>query len=108
MYGKILVPVGGSETSTRGLHEAIKIAKAQGSQLRLVHIVNEFTLNYTYAPGLYAENLIESFVKAGREVLDSAKSRPRRLRIAAMDFSAASDSVVSSLMAAVRSSAANG
>ncbi len=42
MYGKILVPVDGSETSTRGLNEAIKIADAQGSQLRLVHIVNEF------------------------------------------------------------------
>jgi nucleotide-binding universal stress UspA family protein len=73
MYGKILVPVDGSETSTRGLDEAIKIAKAQGSQLRLVHIVNEFILNYTYAPGLYAENLIDSLVKAGREVLDTAE-----------------------------------
>ena len=72
MYSKILVPVDGSETSTRGLNEAIKIAKTQGSELRLVHIVNEFILNYTYAPGLYAESLIESLVKAGREVLDTA------------------------------------
>jgi nucleotide-binding universal stress UspA family protein len=78
MYGKILVPVDGSETSTRGLNEAIKIAKAQGSQLRLVHIVNEFILNYTYAPGLYAENLIESLVKAGREVLDTAEKAAKR------------------------------
>ena len=37
MYGKILVPVDGSETSTRGLNEAIRIAKVEGSQLRLVH-----------------------------------------------------------------------
>jgi nucleotide-binding universal stress UspA family protein len=78
MYGKILVPVDGSETSTRGLNEAIKIAKAQGSQLRLVHIVNEFILNYTYAPGLYAQNLIDSLVKAGREVLDTAEKAAKR------------------------------
>jgi nucleotide-binding universal stress UspA family protein len=74
MYGKILVPVDGSETSTRGLNEAIKIAKAQGSQLRLVHIVNEFVLNYTYSPELYATNLIESLVKLGREVLNAAEA----------------------------------
>ncbi len=77
MYGKILVPVNGSETSTCGLNEAIKIAKAQGSQLRLVHIVNEFILDYTYAPGFYAENLIKSLVKAGREVLDTAEKAAR-------------------------------
>lgn len=77
MYGKILVPVDGSETSTRGLNEAIKIAKAQGSQLRLVHIVNEFILDYTYSAGLYAANLIESLVKSGRAVLEVAEAVAR-------------------------------
>ena len=74
MYGKILVPVDGSETSILGLNEAIKIAKAQGSQLRLVHIVNELILDYTYSPGAYATNLIESLRKAGRAVLDVAET----------------------------------
>jgi nucleotide-binding universal stress UspA family protein len=78
MYGKILVPVDGSETSTRGLNEAIKIAKAQGSELRLVHIVNEFIFDYTYAPGIYAGNLIETLVKGGREVLDMAEKAVKR------------------------------
>jgi len=78
MYGKILVPVDGSGTSTRGLNEAIKIAKAQGSELRLVHIVNEFIFDYTYAPGLYAGNLIETLVKGGREVLDTAEKAVKR------------------------------
>jgi nucleotide-binding universal stress UspA family protein len=78
MYGKILVPVDGSETSTRGLNEAIKIAKVQGSQLRLLHIVNEFVLDYTYSPGLYSANLIESLVKAGRAVLNAAETAAKR------------------------------
>jgi nucleotide-binding universal stress UspA family protein len=78
MYGKILVPVDGSETSTRGLNEAIKIAKAQGSQLRLVHIVNEFILDVTYSAGFFPQNLIESLVKAGRSVLDAAESAAKK------------------------------
>ena len=34
MYQRILVPVDGSDTSKRGLEEAIKVSKALGSQLR--------------------------------------------------------------------------
>jgi nucleotide-binding universal stress UspA family protein len=78
VYGKILVPVDGSETSTRGLNEAIKIAKIQGSQLRLVHIVNEFILDITYSAGCFPNNLIESLVKTGRSVLDAGEAAARK------------------------------
>ncbi len=81
MYGKILVPVDGTETSTLGLNEAINIAKIHGSQLRLVHVVNEFVLDYTYSPGLYATNLIESLRKGGQTILDLAKAAAQRLGI---------------------------
>ncbi len=72
MYDKILVAVDGSETSTRGLNEAIRLAKIHGSQLRLVHIVNEFILDVTYSPGLYPENLIESLRRGGKAILEAA------------------------------------
>src|SRR5260370_19007495 len=78
MYGKILVPVDGSEASTLGLNEAIEIAKSYGSQIRLVHIVNEFILDYTYSPGLYATNLLESLRKGGRTILDLAQAVVQR------------------------------
>lgn len=78
MYGKILVPVDGSETSTRGLNEAIKIAKAQGSQLRLVHIVNEYILDVTYSAGVFPQNLIDSLVKTGKSVLAAAESAAKK------------------------------
>jgi len=74
MYQKILVPVDGSETSTRGLNEAIRLAKIQGGELRLVHIVNEFILDVTYSPGLYPENLIESLRSGGKAILDTAQT----------------------------------
>ena len=72
MYAKILVPVDGSETSTRGLNEAIKLAKIHGSKIRLVHVVNEFILDYTYSPGMYANDLFRSLRESGQGVLDAA------------------------------------
>jgi nucleotide-binding universal stress UspA family protein len=78
MYGKILAPVDGSETSTHGLDEAIKIAKAQGSQLRLVHIVNEYILDITYSAGVFPQNLIDSLVKTGRSVLEAGESAAKK------------------------------
>ena len=40
MYGRILVPVDGSETSRLGLKEAIELAKGLRARIRVVHIVN--------------------------------------------------------------------
>jgi nucleotide-binding universal stress UspA family protein len=81
MYGKILVPVDGSEASTRGLHEAIRLASIHGSQLRLVHFVNEFILDITYAPGLYPDKLLESLRNAGKAILDDAEIAAKRAGI---------------------------
>ena len=41
MYGRILVPVDGSETSRLGLREAIELAKSLRARIRVVHIVNK-------------------------------------------------------------------
>jgi nucleotide-binding universal stress UspA family protein len=73
MYSKILVPVDGSETSTAGLNEAVRLAKIHGSQLCVMHIVNEFVFDYTWAPGQYSESLVEAMRQAGKEVLDAAE-----------------------------------
>jgi nucleotide-binding universal stress UspA family protein len=74
MYGKILVPVDGSETSALGLMEAVKIAKCVGGQIRLVHFVNEFVLDYAYGSGVYATDVIELLRKGGSSVLERAKA----------------------------------
>ena len=77
MYQKILVPIDGSETSMRGLNEAIKLAKSQGSRLRLFHAVNEFVLDYSYGAGLYGTNLIDSLREAGKNILRQAETLVR-------------------------------
>jgi len=42
MYKHILVPVDGSEPSSLGFKEAVKIAKAGGGTIRVVHVVSGY------------------------------------------------------------------
>jgi nucleotide-binding universal stress UspA family protein len=74
VYKKILVPVDGSIPSMLGLQEAIKIAKAQGSELRLVHVINELVLTGGDFPVTYLDKVIDSLRAEGRAVLDQAES----------------------------------
>ncbi len=41
MYKRILVPIDGSSTADRALHEAIKLIDEQPALLRLVHVVDD-------------------------------------------------------------------
>jgi nucleotide-binding universal stress UspA family protein len=42
MYKKILCPIDGSETSNRGMQEAIKLAKNQQAKLMFVHVLDTY------------------------------------------------------------------
>jgi nucleotide-binding universal stress UspA family protein len=78
MYAKILVPVDGSPASAAGLTEAIKIAKSQGSEIRLMHVVNDLILDYGYGSGVYGSDALEVLRTAGRTILDAAEGTVRR------------------------------
>jgi len=74
MYKKILVPIDGSETANAGLREACKLAKDQGAQLRIVHVVDEIL---ALSPELYGsmyDRIVESLRQAGTEVLAHAEA----------------------------------
>jgi nucleotide-binding universal stress UspA family protein len=72
MYQRILVAVDGSPTSDLALHEAIQLAKALGSQLRLVHAMDVIGTGW-YSAG-YSEptEMWELMTKIGRDILDKA------------------------------------
>ncbi|ASU38747.1 universal stress protein UspA [Herbaspirillum sp. meg3] len=74
MYAKILVPVDGSPTSNQALDEAIRLAKALGSNIEVVHVVDNSYILYDtgYQPpaGLHTD-----FISAGQGILDDAKKR---------------------------------
>jgi nucleotide-binding universal stress UspA family protein len=76
MYQRILVPVDGSDTSQRGLDEAIALARLTGGSLRLVHVVDELS----FASGFetytaYAGDVVTLLRQAGEQILERAKAR---------------------------------
>jgi nucleotide-binding universal stress UspA family protein len=73
MYSRILVPVDGSDTAKRGLEEAILLAKALDSSLRLVHVVDDSALAMNPEAGIAAAPLVEDFAENGREILEEAR-----------------------------------
>ena len=75
MYSKILVPVDGSETSARGLAEAIRLARAGGGRIRLVHVVD--TMSIAMSPGgayTLTQETLDLLKQSGQEVLAKARA----------------------------------
>ena len=80
-YRRILVAVDGSPTSTKGLREAIRLAKDGRGQLVLVHVVNEFFAFANldgFAPGV---DLVPSLREGGRRILARAKALADKQRV---------------------------
>ena len=73
MYKKILVPTDGSATANLGLQEAVKLAKEQGAQLLIVHVVDELIAIAPEGFGTLYERIVEEFCKTGAAVLAAAK-----------------------------------
>jgi nucleotide-binding universal stress UspA family protein len=75
MYDKILVPTDGSEAAALGLIEAIRLAKALGSHLRLVHIVDELLIVSPDAAGATLGQIVDLLRSTGESVLAEAESK---------------------------------
>lgn len=80
MYSRILVPIDGSETSNRGLAEAVRMAKLTGGRIKLLHVFDAQSLatypmaDFSLTPdwwGLLKE-AGESILSAGRTVVQAA------------------------------------
>lgn len=74
MYAKILVPVDGSATSTRGLEEALRVARALGSTVRLLHVVNDQAAFVGVEAAVHAPELLKCFRARGEEILAAARA----------------------------------
>ena len=76
MYQRILVPIDGSPTSSRGLQEAIKLAKLTGARLRLIHVVDSIS----FATGMEAATMVTAEMlglmrQGGEQLLAKASAR---------------------------------
>lgn len=78
MYKRILVPTDGSDTAEAGLREACKLAREQqGTQLRVIHVVDDFPTTMAEMYGTAYDVITESVRKAGVSILTHAESFAR-------------------------------
>ena len=70
MYKRILVPVDGSETSTRAVVAALQMARENGGRLRLVHALDELAYLSGYE---YSADLLKAARDQGSRVLEDAQ-----------------------------------
>lgn len=82
MYQHILVPVDGSTTSDRALQEALKLAKQQGAQLRLIYVLENmlFTDNEAYFDYAALQEVVK---RNGENLLERAKTAAQQAGIEA-------------------------
>lgn len=81
MYQRILVPVDGSPVAAQGLREAINLARDQGAQILLLHVVDEWRVA---AGDIAAVNLdagSKALREAGAQVLKQAEEQVREAGI---------------------------
>jgi nucleotide-binding universal stress UspA family protein len=68
MYKRILVAVDGGETANAALQEAIKLAKDDGSQIRLLHVV-DLTMAYSIAEAPHIFEYRKAMEESGKSLL---------------------------------------
>ena len=83
MYPHILVPVDDSAPAQRGLAEAIEVARALGSKIHILHIVDLRALITNVAGYSPAEQLIDDWKAMGEVLVAAAVERARRADVKA-------------------------
>lgn len=84
MYQRILVPIDGSETSDRGLEEALRLARLDGGSVRLIHVVD----TQKHVPGYitcaaYTSDVVPLVKKLGEQLLEHGRERAGRAGVEA-------------------------
>jgi len=78
MYGRILVPIDGSDTSLRGLEEAIKLARQLNAGVRLIHVLDQRAPVVAEVSSSDVAYESEARRAAGNAVLSDGLSRARQ------------------------------
>ena len=76
MYKRILVAVDGSDTSQLALQEAVNLTKESGGQLRIVHVVDDVSLDL-YREVVDPGEIQKAITKSGEAILSKAQTAVR-------------------------------
>lgn len=82
-YRRILVAIDGSPPAARGLKEAIRLAKADGVQLFILHVVNEFYAFATPEAGTVVIDIVSVLRRDARKLLAKAQALADRAGVKA-------------------------
>ena len=74
MYARILAPIDGSDTAQRGMQEAIRLAKEQGSQLRLLYVIDVHLAAIDPYGSVNVGELADALRNYGGDLLKKAQS----------------------------------
>lgn len=77
MYEHILVPIDGSDTSQRGLLEAIGLASSEKAKLRLMHVISDFAIMVELANAIDFEKYRGGLHQYGRNLLEKSAAEVR-------------------------------
>ena len=69
MFKRILVPIDGSETSTKALVAALQLARESGGRVRIVHALDELAYLSGYE---YSGDMLEQARQYAKKVVDDA------------------------------------
>ena len=84
MYKRILVPIDGSQTSTRALVAALQMARDSGGSVRLIHVTEDLNQIVSYDPhGAYPGDLIKVMRENGLKILNQALDVSKSAGVAA-------------------------
>jgi len=75
-YRRILVPIDGSATATRGLDEAIGLCRATGGNIRVLHVMDDLVFVSGFESGAsYAKNVVPQLRKRAENLLEAGRRR---------------------------------
>jgi nucleotide-binding universal stress UspA family protein len=80
MYKRILVPVDGSTTSMNGLEKAIRLSRASGAKLRILHVVDGIAFSRDHS--MFTATA-EKFRESGRKLIKEATAHARKQQVRA-------------------------
>jgi nucleotide-binding universal stress UspA family protein len=81
MYQRILVPLDGSDTSSKALEEALRLAGLSGARVDLLHVVEGYGGGYV-PTDIYYQDVLPQLVQQGERLLAQAAGKARERGVA--------------------------
>jgi len=80
MYRRILIPIDGSSCSDASLTHGLQLAKDQGAEVKVVHVLDTQAL-YLLSEGINVAEIAEKWHRVGQAFVDRAAEQARQVGV---------------------------